>query len=226
MAPTPQPIRVLIVDDHAVMRAGLRLLLQSQPELTLVGEAATCTEALETIVRTQPDIVLLDLDLGGENAVDSIPTLLAAAPGARLIILTGLRAPDLHRRAVRLGAKGLVLKEQAPEVLLQAITKVHRGEVWIERTMMAQVLDEMIRPPAASQPDPEMARIATLTARERTIIALIGEGLRNRQIAERLYMSETTVSHHLTAIFAKLGVADRLELVVYAYRHGLVELPR
>ena len=221
-----QSIRVFIVDDHAVMRVGLRLLLESHVGLTVVGEAATCTEMLEAVGCAQPDIVLLDLDLGGESAVDSIPVLLAAAPGAAVLILTGVRDPDLHRQAVRLGARGLVLKEKAPEILLQAIAKVHSGEVWIERTMMAQVLDEMTCAQAAPQPTPEVARIITLTARERIIITLIGEGLRNRQIADRLCISETTVRHHLTAIFDKLGVADRLELVVYAYRHNLVELPR
>ena len=222
----PQPIRVFIVDDHAVMRAGLRLLLASQPGLTTVGEAATRTEVLRDVAETQPDIILLDLDLGGESAIDSIPTLLATAPGAQVLILTGVRDPDLHQQAVRLGAKGLVLKEKAPEILFQAIAKVHSGEVWVERTMAARVLDEMRRTSMAPQPDPEAAKIASLTARERCIISLIGEGLRNKQIANRLYISEATVRHHLTTIFDKLGVADRLELVVYAYRQGLVELPR
>ena len=222
----PQHIRVFIVEDHAIMRAGLRLLLESQPGLTMVGEAATRTGVLEAIGGAQPDIVLLDLDLAGESTVDSIPALLTAAPGAHVLILTGVRDPELHRQAVRLGARGLVLKEKAPEILLQAIAKVHRGEAWIERTMMGQVLDEMTRAQAAPRPDPELAKIASLTARERCIITLIGEGLRNQQIADRLYISETTVRHHLTAIFDKLEVDDRLELVVYAYRHGLVELPR
>ena len=224
--PIQPPIRVLVVEDHTIMRAGLCMLLESQPGLTTVGEAATSTEILEAVVDTQPDIVLLDLDLGGKSTIDSIPTLLAAAPGAQVLILTGVRDPGLHRQAVRLGARGLVLKEKAPEVLLQAIAKVHSGEAWIERTMMAQVLDEMTRTPVAAQLDPEVTRIASLTARERCVITLIGEGLRNQQIADRLCISETTVRHHLTAIFDKLEVADRLELVVYAYRQGLVELPR
>ena len=125
----PQNIRVFIVDDHAVMRAGLRLLLESQPGLTMVGEAATSTELLEAVVGTQPDIVVLDLDLGGESGSDSIPALRAAAPGARVLILTGVRDPDLSRQAMRHGAIGLVRKEHAARVLLQAIRKVHAGEV-------------------------------------------------------------------------------------------------
>lgn len=219
-------IGVLIVDDHAFLRMGLRLFLESQPELAVVGEAATCTEALAIAASAQPDVIVLDLDFNGESAIDGIPDLLAIAPEARVLILTGVRDPNLHRQAVHLGAVGLVLKENAAEVLLQAIKKVHAGEVWLEGRMMANVLNEMRRSRTAQKADPEVAKIATLTARERDVIALIGEGLKNRQIAERLGISETTVRHHMNAIFNKLEVTDRLELVVYAYRHGLVTLSR
>jgi two-component system, NarL family, nitrate/nitrite response regulator NarL len=224
--PNLSPIRVLLVEDHALMRAGLRLLLANQPEMTLVGEAATSTEALAVASAVHPDIIVLDLDLGGESALDLMPVLLVVAPQAHVLILTGVRDPALHQHALRLGARGLVRKEHAAEALLQAIVKVHAGEAWLERTMMAQVLDMLGRASRAQQLDPEAAKIATLTARERDIIALIGEGRRNRQIATRLCISETTVRHHLTVIFDKLAVMDRLELVVYAYRHDLVKLPQ
>src|SRR5204863_7278946 len=150
----------------------------------------------------------------------------SAAATARVLTLTGVRDPELHRRAVRLGVMGVVVKEKAAEVLLQAIEKVHAGEVWLERAMITRVLREMTRRDEPTQTDPEAAKTATLTAREREVIALIGEGLKNQQIARRLFISETTVRHHLTAIFAKPGVADRLELVIYAYRHGLAKPPR
>jgi DNA-binding NarL/FixJ family response regulator len=218
--PSPQAIRVFIVDDHAMMRTGLRLFLENQPELAVVGEAATCTEALTVVSDVQPDMIVLDLDLGKESAIGFIPELLAAVPQARILILTGVRDPDLHQRALSLGAIGLVPKEQLADVLLQAIVKVHAGEAWIEPSMMASVLGAMVR---VQRPDPEAARIATLTARERDIIALIGEGLKNRQIATRLHISETTVRHHLTSIFSKLGVVDRLDLLVYIHRHDLLE---
>jgi DNA-binding NarL/FixJ family response regulator len=209
-----------------MMRAGLRLLLANQPDMMVVGEAATSAEALAVASTVQPDIIVLDLDLGGESALDLMPVLLVVAPQAHVLILTGVRDTTLHQHALRLGARGLVRKEQAAEVLLQAIVKVHAGEAWLERTMMAMVLDTLGRASRAQQLDPEAAKIATLTARERDIIALIGEGLRNRQIATRLRISETTVRHHLTVIFDKLEVMDRLELVVYAYRHSLVKLPQ
>jgi two-component system nitrate/nitrite response regulator NarL len=217
------PIRVLIVDDHAIVRQGLRLFFAGYPGIVIVGEAATCAEALTAAGQTQPDIIVLDLALGDANAVNFIPELLAAAAGVRIVIFTGVDDPALQRHAVSLGAIGVVSKDKAPEVLLQAITEVHAGQAWLERTMMADVLGEMTRTRRAQQLDPEVAKIATLTPRERAIIALIGEGLKNRQIAERLCLSEITVRHHLTAIFDKLGVIDRLELVVYAYRHSLAK---
>ena len=226
MSTVPPPIRILIVEDHVIVRAGLRMLLESQPDLRVVGEAGTCADALTVTTREQPDLILLDLDLSGEMALASIPDLLAAAPQTRILILTGVRDLELHRQAVRLGALGLVVKDKATEVLLQAIAKVHAGEVWLERTMIARVLGDITRARRAPAVDREVAKIATLTDREREVITLVGEGLRNKQIADRLAISETTVRHHLTAIFAKLEVTDRLELVIYAYRHGLATLPR
>ncbi len=223
--PHPQSSRVLIVDDHGIVRAGLRMLLESQPGITVVGEAATCADALALATRTQPDVIVLDLDLGGENAVESIPILLNAALEARILVLTGVRDPEAHRQAIRHGAMGLVLKEKAAETLLQAIAKVRAGEVWLEPTMIARVLGDLTRFPVSQRPSPEAAKIATLTKREREVITLVGEGLRNKHIAERLYISEATVRHHLTAIFAKLDVSDRFELAIYAYQHDLAKPP-
>jgi DNA-binding NarL/FixJ family response regulator len=223
-ASAPQPIRVLIIDDHLVMCEGLRMLLESRPGLMVVGTATNSADALTLVAWTQPDIVVLDLDLGGETALDCLPKLHATASGARVIILTGVRDAALHQQAVRLGAMGLVLKEKASATLVEAIERVHAGEAWLERRLMASVLGQITR--EAQQSNPDAARIATLTERERDVLALLSEGLRARQIAVRLCISETTVRHHLTSIFDKLGVADRLELVIYAYKHGLVRLPR
>jgi len=216
-----QPIRVVIVDDHVVVRTGLRMLIESQPGIIVVGEAGNGAEALAVVARTQPNIIVLDLDLGGESGLDYFPGLRTAASTARVLVLTGVRDPELHRRAVRLGSMGLVRKEEAAEVLLQAIKKVHAGEVWLEPAMIASVLGEMTGTRASQPLDPDAAKIASLTEREREVVTLMRQGLRNKQIAERLGISETTVRHHLTSIFAKLGVTDRLELVIYTYRHGL-----
>src|SRR5262245_19128884 len=126
-----QSIHVLLIEDHAVVRAGLRLLLESRPGLVVVGEAANHADALALTAREQPDIILLDLALGGESGLDLLPRLLAAAGGVRVLILTGVGDVEEHRQAIRRGAMGLVLKEQAPEVLLKAIEKVHAGEIWL-----------------------------------------------------------------------------------------------
>jgi DNA-binding NarL/FixJ family response regulator len=118
---------------------------------------------------------------------------------------------------------GIVLKEHAAELLLKAIQKVHEGEVWIDRSMMGSVLQELNKP---GDIDPEKAKIRSLTEREREVIALVGEGLKNRQIAERLFVTETTITHHLSSVFSKLEVSDRLELLIYAFRHGLAKMAR
>jgi len=223
--PPPPSIRVLIVDDHGIMRAGLRMLLESHPGITVVGEASTCADALALATGTQPDVIVLDLDLGGENAVESIPTLLRTAPDTHILVLTGVRDPEVHRHAIRQGALGLVLKEKAVETLLEAIMKVRAGEVWLEPTMIARVLGDLTRPQPSPQASAEATKIARLTEREREVITLVGAGLRNKHIAARLYISEATVRHHLTAIFAKLSIADRFELAIYAYQHGLATPP-
>jgi two-component system nitrate/nitrite response regulator NarL len=142
-----------------------------------------------------------------------------------VIVLAGMRKSEGHRRAVRLGAIGLVRKEQASEVLLKAITKVHAGEVWLERTLVADVLGEITRGGLVQPADSEAVKIATLTPREREVITLVGRGLKNRQIAAHLRITEATVRHQLTSTYAKLNVVDRLELVIYAYRHGLCRCP-
>ena len=226
--PTPQanPIRVLLVDDHAVVRAGLRMLIESRPGLKVIGEAANGSAALEMAARERPEIILLDLDLGSDNGLDLLPELLSTAPSTRVILLTGVRDPEIHYRAVRLGAMGVVLKEQAADVLVTAIEKVHAGEAWLDPSLTARVLSGMSGTRRAEETNPEAAKIAALTERERDVIGLICEGLPNKQIGQRLHISETTVRHHLTSIFDKLGVESRLELVIYAYRHGLAKPQR
>ena len=226
VTPATKPIRILLVDDHAVVRAGLRLIIQSRTTMTIVGEAGNRDDALLLASSEHPDIILLDLDLGGDSGMALIADLIAAAGEARIIILTGLRDPEAHRQAVLLGAMGIVKKEKAAEVLITAIERVHAGEAWLDPSLMAGVLTEMTRSGKGRKTDPEADKIAALTNREREVIALVGEGIKSKEIAGRLFISETTVRHHLTSIFDKLGVADRVELLIYAYRHGLASPPR
>ncbi|HZI17806.1 MAG TPA: response regulator transcription factor [Pyrinomonadaceae bacterium] len=219
----PRPIRVLLVDDHAIIREGLRDLIGSWPGMVVVGDAGTRADALALAGRERPDVVVLDLDLGRESGLDVLPELLEAAPGASVIILTGTREVEQRDRAMELGAKGVVLKENGATELLSAIEKVHdTGDYWLEPGAAKRLLDR--RRPHAAGSDPEVARIATLTPTERELITYIGEGLDNRQIAGRMHVAESTVRNNLTRIYDKLGIqGGRLGLLVYAYRHGIVK---
>ena len=216
-------IRVMIVDDHAVIRAGLRMLIEHDQTMSVVAMAGTRSEALSLAASSRPDIIILDLILGEDDGLAFLPELCETSPTSRVVVLTGVQNLDSHRLAVRRGAMGIVLKEHAAELLLRAIKKVHEGEVWIDRSMIGTVIQEFNRP---GEIEPEKARITSLTEREREVIGLVGEGLKNRQIADRLFITETTVTHHLSSVFSKLEVSDRLELLIYAFRHGLAKMPK
>lgn len=219
-------IRVLVVDDHAIVREGLRMLVESEPDIEVVGEAANRADALTLTADKGPDLVILDLDLGSENGLSFLSDLLALSEKTRVLVFTGIQDIELHRRAIRLGALGIVEKSQASKTLIKAIRKVHAGEVWLERTMTATVLGEIINRGEPKKPDLEAVKIATLTEREREIIALVGESLKTNDIASRLFISEKTVRNHLSSIYSKLGVSDRFDLAVYAYKHKLARPPQ
>jgi len=193
--------------------------------MTVVAMTGTASEALQLAARERPDIIVLDLMLGDEDGLDFLPQLCKTSPNSRVLILTGVQGTDAHRMAIRRGAMGIVLKQQAADLLLKAIRKVHAGEVWIDRSMMSSVLSD-VRNERHEEADPEAGKITSLTPREREVIALVSEGLKNKLIGERLFISETTVTHHLSSIFSKLDVSDRLELIIYAFRHGLAKVPQ
>lgn len=217
--------KVLIVADYSLVLAGLGMLLENQPDMTVMAMTGDRREALAIAARDSPDLILLDLDLRSEDVTILLPELRETAKNARVLILTNITDQEVHRRVIRLGAMGVVLKYQTPEVLFKAIRKVHAGEVWLDRTSMGNVLHEMTRK-VPDRNDPEAPKIRSLTDREHQVIALIAEGLKNKQIAERLFISETTVTHHLSSIFSKLEVSDRLELVIYAFAHNLARMPK
>ncbi len=225
MPQTDDPIRVLIVDDHKIIREGLRDLISSKPGMVVVGDAGCRREALAFVAGGRPHIVVLDIDLGRESGLDLIPELRASAPGVGVIILTGVRDAETRDRAMELGAQGVVLKEEGASELLSAIEKVARtGEYWLESGAARRLLEKRHARPAA-KPNPEADKIARLTEREREIIALVGEGLENKEIAERLrpVVAEATVRNNLSAIYDKLGIkGGRLGLLVYAHKHKLI----
>ena len=162
----------------------------------------------------------------GFPPLDLLPLLFGVVPEARVLILTGLRDLESHRQAVRAGAMGIVLKDKAVEVIIKAIERVSTGEVWLDPRLTASLLSDFTRPNRPAKPDPEAEKISALSKREREVVELIGKGLKNKEMAERLFISEITVRHHLTSIFEKLGVSDRIELMLYAYRHGLAKAPQ
>jgi DNA-binding NarL/FixJ family response regulator len=213
--------RVLIVDDHAIFRQGLKLLLQHDSDVSVVAEAADADQALAIATKEQPDIILLDVDLEGYDALEIVESLQAAASATRIIILTGVRTPELQARALRLGAKGFLLKDQSADLVLRAIRKVHEGELWFDRGTVGAAVMRLLK-----GKDEQKVPATTLTPRELDIVRLVGEGLRNDAIAKRLLISEKTVRNQLTVIFEKAGVRDRLHLAIYAYRHGLAKLPQ
>jgi two-component system, NarL family, nitrate/nitrite response regulator NarL len=223
---TANPIRIILIEDDELTRLGLRTQIGKDPQLEVAGEAANRKDALRIAGEEQPDIILLDLSLGDDSGLELLPELLSVAAGARVIVVTGGRDLEAHQRAISHGAVGLVLKQDAVEHVTRAVKQVYDGDVWFNRSMMLKVITGMAQASAVKKPDPEAAKIKTLTERERQVIGLVGEGLKNKVIADRLCISETTVRHHLTSVFAKLEVSDRLELVIYAFKHGLSALPK
>ena len=221
---TDSTIRVLLVESHQTMRAGLRLLLEREPGITVVGEADTLRAALQIASREQPSIILFGLIVGTDHDLDELPRLLSASKDARALALTGAPDVNLDRRAVKAGAMGLISKQAAPDVFIKAIQKVHMGEAWLDRCTVADVLTEMSRPVRPERANSTAAQIASLTKRERDIIKLVSRGYKNKLVAQHLAISDVTVRHHLTSIFSKLELTDRFELIIYAYKNCLADM--
>jgi two-component system, NarL family, nitrate/nitrite response regulator NarL len=224
---SPAPIRVLLIDDHRSILWGLERLIESgKPAMEVVGTATNCTDALKLVDETAPDLILLDIGLGDQNGVDEIPNLIARSK-AKILVLTGVRDESLHDKAVLAGASGVVEKEAPAETILAAIEKVHEGQLWLDRVATGRIFLEMSRESAAQSVDPERKKIQSLTDREREIVAVSAShaGANAKSIAEMLYISEHTLRNHLTSIYDKLHVANRLELFAYAHKHGLTKRP-
>lgn len=214
-------IRIVIFYDHAMIRTALRILIETHPRMIVVGEAGNGDEVLAISGREQPDVVLLDLSGGAQDGLDIIPSLCSASRSTRVLVLTGNGNTEVYTRAVLLGAVGVLQKDNAAEVLIKALEKVSDGEAWIDRSTLADVLTEISRRNEIKEVDNDSAKIATLTPRERQVISLVCAGLKNKQIAEQLFISESTVRHHLSATFSKLELTGRFDLIIYAHHHGL-----
>jgi DNA-binding NarL/FixJ family response regulator len=218
-------VRVFVIEDQELYRAGLCLLLSQQPGFKVVGNAAAGADALSRIHEERPDVALVAISPNDRAGIDILPEIFASSEETRVLVLSGSNDPDLHRRAVRVGASGVISIDKTSDMLVKAIERVNAGEAWLDRSTTASLLRELSPRNRAARKDPEEIKIAALTERERGVIKLVGSGLKNKQIAEKLFISDITVHHHLTSIYSKLSVSDRLELLIYAYRYGLAELP-
>jgi len=215
-------IRVMLVDDHRTVLWGLERLIESEaPRMTVIAKATSCAAAIEAVKRAAPDVVVLDLDLAGESGSEIIPELINGR-GTRVLILTGVRDSKVREESVLRGACGIVRKDESAETLVKAIERVHRGELWLDRTTTGRVFVELARA-NGEVVSPERRKLATLTAREREVVErLVAEpGADNRRLALNLHVGEHTLRNHLSRIYDKLGVPNRLELYVYAQRHGV-----
>lgn len=216
------PIRILLVDDHQSFLWGLVKLIESDgPGMNVIGTASDMPEALLIVEREQPDIILLDVDLHGVNSLESM-SVLRKITDAPVLILTGVRDIETHDRAMLLGARGVVQKEESAEVILKAIKSVYKGEIWLDRAGTGRVFSKLLNPLNGEVP-PETTKITSLTTREREIINVIITHGRstNKEIAIHLKMSGNTLRNHLTSIYSKLEVENRLALVMYALKHDL-----
>ena len=223
---TPAPIRIMLVDDHRSVLWGLEKLIEGEsPGMEVIGKATTSAEAMLLLDSTSPDIILLDIDLGGENGIHAIPALIAKSK-SRVLVLTGSRDSSVHDSAVLAGAMGVVEKGESADTILKAIQKVHQGEIWLDRTATGRIFLELSRNKAAEAQNPEQKKIASLTPRERQIVAEIGgdASAGSKVIAERLHISEHTLRNHIASIYEKLQVSSRLELFAYAGKHGITPL--
>ncbi len=225
---TATPIRVALVDDQGLLRAGLRVVIGSQPDLRVVGEAGDGEEALRLLAHAAADVVLMDVRMPGMDGIEATRRLLATTEPPKVVMLTTFDLDEYLMPAVQAGASGFLLKDAQPEELFQAIRTVHRGHAVVAagptRRLLAHIAGA--ETPAGGQREPArreaLRRLTSLTAREREVLLLVGEGLSNTEIATRLHLGETTVKTHVGRILHKTGSRDRIQVVVLAHRAGLV----
>lgn len=210
-------IRVLIVDDQALFRGGIRMLLESQPDMTCVGEAADGAQAVRLADEQQPDVILMDVRMPVLDGIAATARIVQARPESRVVVLTTFDLDEAAARAIRAGASGFILKDAEPELVLAAVRTVHAGN----EVVAASATRELFKAFGAQRRQVPPA-FAALTEREREIFGLAAKGLSNTEIARSEFVSEATVKTHVSRVLAKLGLRDRVQLVVFAYEHGLV----
>ena len=219
MAKNKQPIRVILADDHPIFRDGLRKLLTSDDNIAIVGEASNGNEAMQMVAKLKPDVLLLDLRMPDKDGLAVLEEINFDTLPTRVIVLTATEDDRDVIRAMRLGARGVVLKQSATDLLVKSIHKVYSGEIWLDQRMTAEVMKAFSKSSEAGA----RREKPLLSDREKEIVQLVAQGFRNKEVGEKLFISEQTVKNHLHNIFDKLGVSDRLELALYAIHHRLTD---
>jgi DNA-binding NarL/FixJ family response regulator len=215
-------IRVLIVDDQALVRAGFKMILDAEPEIDVVGEAPDGLAGLEAARTLQPDVVLMDIRMPELDGLEATRRLTSSGNGPRVLILTTFDLDEYVYEALRSGASGFLLKDTPPEQLVQAIHVVAEGEALIAPSITKRLIEEFVRAGGATHTEPPPG-VADLTSRELEVLRLIARGLSNAEIAKELFVSETTVKTHVARVLMKLHIRDRVQAVVLAYESGLVQ---
>ncbi|MDR1728357.1 MAG: response regulator transcription factor [Acidobacteriota bacterium] len=223
---TAPRIRIAVVEGQELFREGICLLLEREDGYDVVGRCSSWEEAVALVEQARPDVLLMGIGPEDGGRLDRLSQLLALSEEMKILLIA--RSPDteLHCQAMRLGVSGVLVQDSSPELLVKAVGRVHEGETWLDRSTTASLLRELSPRGKNARRDPEEQKIKSLTDREREVIQLLGKGYKNKQIAAALFISDITVHHHLTSIYAKLGVGDRFDLLIYAYRRGLAAIPR
>lgn len=211
-------IRLLIVDDHTIVRKGIKVLVATEKDMQVVGEAENGAEAVEKAASLKPDVILMDLVMPCMDGIEATSRITAQEPGARILVLTSFAADDKVFPAMKAGALGYLLKDSSPEQLLEAIRQVYRGEPSLEPAIARKVLQELSHP-GQGKPTSE-----PLTQRELEVLRLISQGLSNKEIAAKLFVAEWTVRTHVSNVLSKLHLASRTQAALYALRSGLASL--
>ena len=213
-------IKVLLADDQALMRGGFRMILETEEDMAVVGEAIDGREAVEQFVRLRPDVVVMDIRMPEMDGLEATRRLAGSDPPARVLILTMFDLDEYVFEALRAGASGFLLKDRPPEELVAAVRVVASGDSLLAPSITRRLIEEFSRRPQPGAGPPELDE---LTDREREVLVLIGRGLSNAEIAARLFLAETTVKTHVGRVLQKLGLRDRVQAVVLAYESGLVQ---
>jgi DNA-binding NarL/FixJ family response regulator len=214
-------IKVVIADDHPIVRDGLRKLLSLEDDIDVIGEAADGREVLQVAQQTDPDVILLDLRMPNLDGLSALQALQQMNKRAKIIVLTASEDKNEFVQAMKLGCSGIVLKQTAPELIVKSIRKVFSGEIWLDSHTTAAVMRQFAAPGEVIGGGGKGRERSPLSAREREIVSLVAQGYKNKEMAEKMFISEQTVKNHLHNIFDKLGVSDRLELALYAIHKGL-----